>query len=87
METGETGETLFFIAIGIRGLACEKNSEILQIFQKCYFFIHFPKMELAGAVAHPLRGIRCSLEASVQQLNSKMRETAEVSAFVKLRDS
>jgi hypothetical protein len=29
METGETGETLLFIAIGIRRLACEKKSEIL----------------------------------------------------------
>jgi len=50
METGETGETLFFIAIGIRGLGCEKNREILQISKKCYFFIHFPKTGLAGEV-------------------------------------
>jgi len=51
METGETGETLFFIAIGIRMLACEKKREILQISQKCYFFAHFPKTGMPVAVA------------------------------------
>jgi len=49
METGETGETLFFFAIGIRYLGCGKKCEILRISEKCYFFIHFPKMELQNA--------------------------------------
>jgi len=48
----ETGETLFFIAIGMRSLACEKNREILEISQKCYFFIHFPILELRLCHAH-----------------------------------
>jgi hypothetical protein len=52
METGETGETLFFIAIGIRGLGCEKKRKILGISEKCYFFIHFPILELRHCGAH-----------------------------------
>jgi len=27
-------------------LACEKKRKILRILQKCYFFIHFPILEL-----------------------------------------
>jgi hypothetical protein len=46
METGETGETLFFIACYMKGLGCEKKREFLGIFKKCYFFIHFPILEL-----------------------------------------
>src|SRR6516225_6699067 len=38
METGETGETLFFIAIGIRGLACEKKTQNSGNFQKVLLF-------------------------------------------------
>jgi len=49
MENGEAGETLFFLAIGIRYLGCGKKCEILRISEKCYFFIHFPKMELQNA--------------------------------------
>ena len=49
METGETGETLFFIVRVMRELACEKKREILEISQKCIFFIHFPILELKKA--------------------------------------
>jgi len=48
VETGETGETLFFIVILIRDLACEKKRQILKISKKCYLFIHFPILELAS---------------------------------------
>jgi hypothetical protein len=46
METGETGETLFFISCFMRELGCEKKRQILEISKKCYFFIHFPILEL-----------------------------------------
>jgi len=48
VETGETGETLFFIVILIRDLACEKKRQIPRISKKCYLFIHFPILELAS---------------------------------------
>jgi hypothetical protein len=51
METGETGETLFFIACDMSWLDCGKKREILEISKKCYFFIHFPILELLDAVA------------------------------------
>jgi len=46
METGETGETLFFIVLVMRELGCGKKRQIFEIFKKCYFFIHFPILEL-----------------------------------------
>jgi len=46
METGETGETLFFIVLVMRELGCEKKRQILEISEKCYFFIHFPILGL-----------------------------------------
>jgi len=46
METGETGETLFFISCFMRELDCEKKRQILEISEKCYFSIHFPILEL-----------------------------------------
>jgi hypothetical protein len=46
METGETGETLFFIGRDMRELGCGNKRKILEIFKKCYFFIHFPILEL-----------------------------------------
>jgi hypothetical protein len=46
METGETGETLFFIVLVMRELGCEKKRDFLEISEKCYFFIHFPILEL-----------------------------------------
>ena len=48
METGETGETLLFIGRDMRELGCGKKSKILEISKKCYFFIHFPILELRG---------------------------------------
>jgi len=46
METGETGETLFFIVLVMRELGCGKKRNFLGISEKCYFFIHFPILEL-----------------------------------------
>jgi len=48
METGETGETLFFITCDMKVLGCEKKRHFFEIFKKCYFFIHFPILELKG---------------------------------------
>src|SRR6516165_3051520 len=65
----ETGETLFFISCDMRELGCEKKRQILEISQKCYFFIHFPILELvsrspvhqekARAWGRTVRPLRC----------------------------
>jgi len=49
----ETGETLFFIACFMRELGCGKKRDFLEISQKCYFFIHFPILELEEPVSRP----------------------------------
>jgi len=50
METGETGETLFFIACFMRELGCGKKRDFLGNSKKCYFFIHFPILELVSSI-------------------------------------
>jgi hypothetical protein len=51
VETGETGETLFYIASGIRLLACEQKRTISLFSKKCYFSEQFIKMEMERTVA------------------------------------
>jgi hypothetical protein len=43
VETGETGETLFYIASGIKLLGCEQKCAISLFSKNCYFSEQFPK--------------------------------------------
>jgi len=70
VETGETGETLYFIVRAIRGLGCEKKRKILEFFKKCYFFIRFPILELQRCIGHKEKlrravGVRLAVPSSL----------------------
>jgi hypothetical protein len=52
VETGETGETVFYKAFYFTQLGCGKKGEILRIFKKCYLLRHFPILEFYGRDSH-----------------------------------
>ena len=45
METGETGETVFYIVFIVKWLGCEKDLRICSVSRKCYFCSQFPVLE------------------------------------------
>ena len=57
MGTNGTNGTLFFITGGISQLGCGKKRKVPAKFKKCYFFTHFPILELRRCDAHRRAGL------------------------------